>query len=63
VKRVFAVSVTYEFPTAAPETVKGEFVGGSPQKAASQALRLARTRFPGRRPSSIVVVLEMEREA
>jgi len=61
-KRQYGASVTFEFPEAAPETARMAIVAGSHQKAASEAVREAKRRFPGRRPSSIVVLLELDRE-
>lgn len=58
----YTASVTFENATGVPETVKTAIVAASHQKAASMAMREAKKALPGRRPSSIVVVLELERE-
>ena len=58
----YRASVTYEFPTVAPDTVWLPIVAASHQKAASVAVRALKLAHPGRQPSSIVVVLELERE-
>ena len=62
-KRTFTASVTYEYPQAAPDTIREQIIAASAGKAASSACRLARKRISGRRPSSIVVVLQIERDA
>ncbi len=59
----YRASVTYEFPSAAPETVKLSIEAASHGKAASVAVKALKAAHPGRQPSSIVVVLELEREA
>lgn len=59
----YAASVTYEFNQSAPETVTLPIMAASHQKAASVAVRALKAQHPGRQPCSIVVVLELEREA
>jgi hypothetical protein len=58
----YLASVTFESPTGAPETLKTDIAAGSHQKAASVAVRAAKALYPNRRPCSIVIVLELERE-
>jgi len=62
-KQRFSASVTLESDSSAPATFRETFEAGSPQKAASLAIRGARKAMPGRRYTSIVVVLEKERHA
>jgi hypothetical protein len=57
----YSASVTYEFATAQPETVKTTIAAASHQKAASVAVKALKAAHPGRQPCSIVVVLELER--
>jgi len=59
-KRVFRASVTWESKSVAPETVRTQIVAASWQSAASQAVRVAKKASPGKRASSLVVVLEPE---
>ena len=58
----YLASVTFENRSGPPETLKTEFDVASHGKAASLAVRKAKAMFPGRRPNSIVVVLELDRE-
>jgi hypothetical protein len=58
----YRASVTFEFLTEPPETVRTEIVAGKPETGAHRALREARRQLPNRRPCSIVVVLELERD-
>lgn len=53
------VSVTYEYPTQAPDS-KQVSVRGTARKAASTGLKEARSAFKGKRPSSIVLLLEVQ---
>jgi hypothetical protein len=57
-RRYFA-ACTFEFPQAQPETWRGAIAAGSPQRASYLALKAARKAFPKRKPSSIVVLLEV----
>ena len=59
----YLASVTFENATGRPETHKQVIEAGSHQTAASRAVRAARKMLPNRRPSSIVVVLELDRQA
>ena len=58
----FRTSVTFEFPTQAPETTRTAIVAGKAETAAHRALRAAKKAMPNRKPTSIVVLLEPERE-
>ena len=60
--RYFA-SVTFESLSGPPETVQVPIEAGKPETAAHRALRAARKQLRSRQPCSIVVVLELEREA
>jgi hypothetical protein len=62
-KTRYQIIVTYEFPEAPPETFATEAIGSSAAAAASRALRAARKAFAKRRPSSIVVLLEPQKDA
>jgi len=57
----YRASATLEFPTAQPETVRTTIDARTHRKAASQAITALLKAHPGRRPSSIVVVLELDR--
>jgi hypothetical protein len=59
-KRAFSAVVTFEYPQAAPETVRTVIEAGNERKATSLALREARRAFPRRQPASIVVLLELK---
>jgi hypothetical protein len=54
----FSASVTFESNTTAPKSHRCEIEAGSPQSAASRAIRLARREHKGVRWSSVVVVIE-----
>ena len=56
--RKYTASVTYENESSAPETVKVEISAGSHQTAASRAIKAAKPQLRGKRPTSIVVLLE-----
>jgi len=58
-QRTFYWSLTYEYDTQAPDTVKGEIVAGSWETAVARAARAARSARPGVQPRSLVVVLEI----
>ena len=51
----YSASVTYEFPLAAPETVRLAIVAASHQKAASVAVRALKTAHPGKTEALEVV--------
>lgn len=55
----YRAAVTFESLTAAPETYRTELVAGSHQKAASRAMIEAKRAYPGRRPCSIVILLDL----
>ena len=57
----YRASVTFETDSSAPETHRVEISAGSHQTAASRAVKAAKTAYPNRRPSSIVVLLELDR--
>ena len=61
-KRLYRASTTYEYPKLAPDTVRAEIVATSAAIAAQRALREARRVFRAKRPSSIVVFLEVGAE-
>ncbi len=54
----YQASVSFESDTAAVLTHRVEVVAPNAEKAASQAIRLARRAYPNQRPRSLVVVLE-----
>lgn len=54
----YRASVTFESDTQVPETVRSGFVAASPGKAASTAVREARRAKPGKRWTSMVIMLE-----
>jgi hypothetical protein len=58
----YAAVITFEFEVDAPETVRTVVEAGNVHTAASRAVRAARRALPRRRPSSIVLLLEPERE-
>lgn len=57
--RRYRYSATAEFDEAAPETVRDEVAARQAHLAAKAALLALRKAHPGRRPSSLVIVLEM----
>jgi hypothetical protein len=57
--RRYRYSATYEFDEAAPETVRGEVAARQPHLAAKAALVALKKAHPGRRPTSLVIVLEV----
>lgn len=57
-KRTYRASVTFEYGEQAPETARVEIVASNASIAASRSVREARRQLPGRRPSSIVVLVE-----
>ena len=57
----YSASVTLEFPEAPPETVRVPIVAGNHRKAAWLAVDALLKAHPRRQPSSIVMVLEVER--
>ena len=59
----YSASVTYEFPLAAPETVRLEIEAPSHGTAARRAFQALKKAHPRRRPSSIVLVLDMDPDA
>lgn len=58
----YLASVTFENAQGAPETHREVIEAASHQKAASSAVRAAKRMLPGRRPTSIVILLELDRE-
>jgi len=54
----FRASVSFESDLQPVRTYRGEIVALSPAKAASRALRAARSTYPKSRWRSVVVVLE-----
>lgn len=54
----FMASVTFESDTQAPRSHRVEIEAGSPQSAASQAVRAARKAHKGVRWSSVAIVIE-----
>ena len=59
VRRAYRASATYEFWTEAPETWTGSVEAASMEKAFFLAMRALRKAHPGRRPSSIVILIEL----
>lgn len=59
-RRQYTASVTFESLTAAPETARMPVEAASHGKAASRAVQAAMKQYPGRRPSSIVVLLQLD---
>jgi hypothetical protein len=57
----YLAAVTFENDHGAPETHRAEIQTGSHQRAASLAVRAAKAVLPNRRPSSIVIVLQLDR--
>jgi hypothetical protein len=57
--RRYRYSASLEFDDAAPETVRGEVAVRQVHLAAKAALVALKKAHPGRRPSSLVIVLEM----
>lgn len=55
----YFASVSFEFDLRPVLTVRGEIVAPNAARAASRAVQQARRAFPGSRPRSIVVVLEV----
>jgi hypothetical protein len=58
----YKYSATYEFMEEKPETVTGELNAPSHQSAFRDAMKALRKAHKGRRPSSIVIVLEILKE-
>jgi len=56
---LFTASVTYEYPLAAPDTHRTTIRAGTAQTAAYRAMGEARRAFARKRPSSIVLLLEL----
>ncbi len=59
IRITYNASVSWEFDQQPCQTWKGEIVAPSAIRAASRAVQAARKAFPGSRPRSIVVVLEV----
>jgi hypothetical protein len=55
----YDASVTLESDEAAPKTFRGEIVAANGAQACRRAYEAATKRFPGSRPRSVVVVLEI----
>jgi hypothetical protein len=62
-KNTYTASVTFENAAGTPETHKATIVAGGWQTAASRAVQGAKRALPGKRATSVVVVLEIERDA
>lgn len=58
-RTTYQASVSLEFDLQPVLTVRTAIVAPSASTAASRAVRAARRKFPGTRPRSIVVVLEV----
>ena len=58
----YVASVTYEFPLAQPETVRLELDAPSHGTAARRAFQALKKAHPKRQPSSIVLVLDFDRD-
>jgi hypothetical protein len=55
----WSYAVTFESPeTRPPHTIRGEVVAGSAPTASSRAIREARSKIPGIRFASLVLLLE-----
>jgi hypothetical protein len=57
-RKRWRASTTFEYTEQAPETVRTEIAAGTASTAASRAVSQAKRELPGRRPSSILVLLE-----
>jgi len=60
--RRFRFAVTFEFPTLAPETHRGELAVPNARLAARRALEATQKAFPNRRWQSCVILLEQADE-
>jgi len=58
----YRVSVTFESENGPPDTVQVSVVAGGPAPAARRAVEQATKRLPGKRWSSLVILLEREGE-
>jgi len=56
----FDYSVSFEYQEAPPDTVKGQVIAATAVTAAARAVKAARVQLPNKRPSSLVIVLEVE---
>jgi hypothetical protein len=56
----FRAAVTFEYQEQAPDTWRGEIAAAAAQTGAHRAVVAAKRALPGRRPSSIVVLLEAQ---
>jgi hypothetical protein len=59
---IYRASVTFENESSAPETIKATIEAAGHQTAARRALDAAKRALPNRKPSSIVLVLDWERD-
>jgi hypothetical protein len=57
----YGYSATFEFNSEAPETIKGELDAKSHASAARDAVKKLRAAHPGRKPTSILVLLDLRR--
>ena len=59
----YRASVTFEYDEKAPETLQTTITVPNAALGARRALEAAKAAYPNRRWSSVVIVLEREREA
>lgn len=59
----YTASVSFEYDQAAPQTYQGSIVAANHAQAVRRALTAASRAYPGARPRSLVVVLEIGERA
>ena len=57
-KTAYTASVTFESENGPPDTVRVTFEAANPRQAARRAVEQAMRQMPGRRWSSLVILLE-----